>query len=216
MGKVFQHIYLYTIFGYQVYLDEALVTMLAIGLVSIMCAKSKWEKLAEEERDRARKVAYRDALTGVKSKHAFAVQEGQLETKIVEEEIDEFGVVICDLNGLKQVNDTQGHQAGDEYIRAACKMLCNYYKHSPVFRIGGDEFAVLLQGRDYEARYDILNAINAEIESNLTTGKVVASLGMAEFDKEKDQSFHEVFKRADEMMYERKLDLKRRGAETRD
>jgi len=59
-------------------------------------------------------------------------------------EAPEFGVIGCDVNGLKKINDTLGHKAGDEYICAACKMLCEYFKHSPVFRIGGDEFVVIL------------------------------------------------------------------------
>lgn len=81
---------------------------------------------------------------------------------------------------------------------------------------GGDEFVVLLQGRDYEARNDILRDINVQIEHNLANGKVVASLGQAEFDRDRDESFHEVFKRADDLMYERKMQLKSMGAVTRD
>ncbi|MBQ6401907.1 MAG: GGDEF domain-containing protein [Firmicutes bacterium] len=131
-------------------------------------------------------------------------------------EAEDFGVVVCDVNGLKKINDTLGHKAGDEYIRSACMLLCEYYKHSPGFRIGGDEFVVLLQGRDYEARNDILRDINVQIEHNLANGKVVASLGQAEFDRDRDESFHEVFKRADDLMYVRKMQLKSMGAVTRD
>jgi len=176
----------------------------------------KWEQKAQDERDEARTAAYTDPLTGVKSKHAFAVREGQLETRIVEGEMDEFGIIVCDVNGLKRINDTLGHKAGDEYIRAACRMLCEYFKHSPVFRVGGDEFVVILEGHDYENRAQILKDINTKIESNIGTDQVVASLGMAIYDSEKDKSFHEVFKRADSMMYERKVQLKSMGAVTRD
>lgn len=175
-----------------------------------------WEKKATEERDQARTVAFTDPLTGVKSKHAFAVREGQLETQIVDGDSEAFGVIVCDVNGLKKINDTLGHKAGDEYICSACNMLCEYFKHSPVFRIGGDEFVVLLQGRDYEARHEIMSDINAEIEGNIGKDKVVISLGLADFDAKKDQSFHEVFMRADGLMYERKMQLKGMGAVTRD
>ena len=176
----------------------------------------KWEKKTAEERDRARDVAYKDSLTGVKSKHAFAEQESALDAKIAEGADGDFGVIVCDVNGLKHINDTLGHKAGDEYIRAACEMLCEYFKHSPVFRIGGDEFVVLLKGRDYEARHEILSDINAQIEANIGGGKVVASLGLAEFNADVDTSFHEVFKRADGLMYERKMQLKAMGAVTRE
>ena len=163
----------------------------------------KWEKIATDERDQARTAA-------------FAVQEGKMETAIIDGEAGEFGVIVCDVNGLKKINDTLGHKAGDEYIRSACQMLCEYFKHSPVFRVGGDEFVVLLEGKDYEVRHEILKDINQAIEENIGSGKVVASLGLAEYDRNTDQSFHEVFKRADDLMYQRKLQLKEMGAVTRD
>ncbi|MBQ7655939.1 MAG: amino acid permease [Clostridia bacterium] len=188
------------------------LTVLLANYVSMR----KWEKKTAEERDLARTAAFTDSLTGVKSKHAFAVQEGEMETQIMDGVAGNFGVIVCDVNGLKKINDTLGHKAGDEYIRAACDMLCDYFKRSPVFRIGGDEFVVLLQGRDYEARKEILRAINAQIEENVKTGKAVASLGLAEFNPETDQSFHQVFARADELMYARKTQLKAMGAVTRD
>ncbi|MBR3316575.1 MAG: diguanylate cyclase, partial [Atopobiaceae bacterium] len=72
--------------------------------------------------------------------------------QLAEGTLSEFGLVICDVNGLKIINDTNGHQAGDEYIRQACKMVCDIFSHSPVYRIGGDEFAVILTGRDYKSR----------------------------------------------------------------
>ena len=95
-------------------------------------------------------------------------------------------------------------------------MLCEHFKHSPVFRVGGDEFVVLLVGQDYAARAEIIGAFNAEVEANIGSDKVVASLGLAEYDAAVDQSFHEVFKRADDLMYERKKQLKSMGAVTRD
>ena len=196
-----------------------IVGLFGLSLVVMLINYSsmrKWEQKAQEERDEARTVAFTDPLTGVKSKHAFAVQEGQMETKIVEGEAEDFGVIVCDVNGLKRINDTMGHKAGDEYIRAACSLLCEYFKHSPVFRVGGDEFVVLLEGRDYDARREIMRDINEQIEGNIGSDKVVASLGLAVFDPETDKSFHEVFKRADGLMYERKMQLKGMGAVTRD
>ena len=61
-----------------------------------------------------------------------------------------------------------------------------------------------------------MQAINAQIERNLGRGEVVASLGLAEFDPQTDHTFHDVFTRADERMYARKMQLKRMGAVTRD
>ena len=176
----------------------------------------KWEQKATDERDQARIAAFTDPLTGVKSKHAFNVHEDKLEELIKQGKAENFAIIVCDVNGLKKINDTLGHKAGDEYIRSACRLLCEYFKHSPVFRIGGDEFVVILEGSDYESRSEILSALNKEIENNIGSQNVVAALGMAEFDSESDQSIYEVFKRADGLMYERKLKLKSMGAVTRD
>ena len=176
----------------------------------------KWEKRATEERDRARLMAYRDSLTGVKSKHAYAEQEDFIDEQIERGEVEELALIVCDVNGLKKINDTLGHKAGDKYICDACNMLCEHFKHSPVFRIGGDEFVIILEGHDYESRNEVIKEINEEIEGNIGTDRVVISIGLAEFDKESDFNVHEVFKRADESMYERKLQLKSMGASVRE
>ena len=200
----------------SVFIIVGLFGISLIVMFSNYRSMQKWENKATAERDTARREAYTDSMTGVKNKHAFAVREGELETKIVEGTAGEFGVVVCDVNGLKRINDTLGHKAGDDYIRAACKMLCNYYKHSPVFRIGGDEFVVLLYGQDYENRQTIYDTINKEIEGNIGSDNVVISIGMTVYEQDKDQAFHEVFSRADNLMYERKQQLKSMGAVTRD
>ena len=188
---------------------------LAVMLVNYNTMQ-KLERKTAAERDHARTVAYTDPLTGVKSKNAFVELEQTMEEQVAEGKAGSFGVIVCDVNGLKRVNDTLGHKAGDEYIRSACEMLCAFYKHSPVFRVGGDEFVVFLHGRDFESRAALLADINAQIEENLAEGKVVASLGMAEFAPETDRTFHEVFKRADGLMYQRKMQLKAMGAAVRD
>lgn len=191
------------------------VISIVVLLVNFLSMK-KWEKKATAERDHARNVAYTDPLTGVKSKHAYSEKEAEMQAKIESGEADEFGVVVCDVNGLKKINDTQGHKAGDEYIKKACDMLCEYFKHSPVFRVGGDEFVVVLEGHDFTLRRDIMKEINEQIEKNIGSDRAVASLGLAEYDEETDATFHEVFKRADGLMYERKMQLKGVGAAVRD
>ena len=94
-------------------------------------------------------------------------------------------------------------------------MICNTFKHSPVFRIGGDEFVVLVQGADYGTRLTIMDQLNARIDRNVGTDEVVISLGMAMFSKQTDHTFQDVFARADSLMYERKTQLKAMGAGVR-
>ena len=81
-------------------------------------------------------------------KHAYVDAVAELNTKIDGAAADPFAVAVCDVNGLKAINDTLGHQAGDKLIREASMLICNTFKHSPVYRVGGDEFVVILIGQD--------------------------------------------------------------------
>lgn len=147
-----------------------------------------------------------DALTGVKSKHAYLEAEEGLDRLISEGCQPPFAVAVLDVNDLKRVNDTEGHQAGDQYLRDACRIVCDTFCLSPVFRIGGDEFAVLVQGPDYE-RVDELVARIAEHDARARTrGGIVISCGMARY--EGDDCVAAVLERADQLMYANKASLK--------
>lgn len=122
-------------------------------------------------------------------------------------------MLTADMNNLKQINDEYGHKAGDLYIRGCCHMICEAFKHSPIFRIGGDEFAVIVQGQDYDERLERLKTLRSEFERSFEQQdtdpwlRCSAAVGMAEhaFD---DNSFELVFKRADKAMYEDKKQFK--------
>lgn len=61
----------------------------------------------------------------------------------------EFALLVADVNGLKEANDALGHESGDQLIKNTSRCICKIFEHSPVFRIGGDEFVVILTGEDY-------------------------------------------------------------------
>ena len=158
-----------------------------------------------------KELARRDELTGIKNKTAY----NELE-KSVQSNIDNgmdylpFGLVVCDTNDLKKINDSQGHVAGDEYIKQSAKLLCNIFVHSPVFRIGGDEFVVFLRGDDYTNREALMKALQDQVWENQKSksGPVLAS-GMADFTPGKDKLVSEIFDRADKAMYKNKRELKK-------
>ncbi|MBR1707509.1 MAG: diguanylate cyclase [Clostridia bacterium] len=152
--------------------------------------------------------AFRDDLTGVKSKHAYFEAEENLDQRIREGSISEFAVVLFDLNDLKRVNDSYGHEAGDEHIKSASRIICTQFAHSPVYRIGGDEFVALLKGSDYENREALLSDFERQMDDNMKNGRITIASGDACFDPEKDMNYHTVFKRADEKMYLRKKQMK--------
>lgn len=182
----------------------------------ILCGMENIEKEFAEREERSRILenaelkARRDELTGIKNKNAFSEYVDSLNNKIDAENGGfDFGVVMCDVNDLKLTNDTRGHSLGDELIQKTSRMICNIFKHSPVFRIGGDEFAVILTGEDFKQSDQLLTILRTESNTNakFRSGPVVAC-GMSLFNHKKDDSFSSVFKRADKEMYENKKSLK--------
>ena len=161
-------------------------------------------KRMEEAYQDALDMANKDAMTGVKNKRAYAQTEADIDEKIKNGGQEPFAVVVCDLNGLKQVNDTLGHSAGDEFISSSCAIICDVFCHSPVFRIGGDEFAVILQERDYEHRDDLTVQLAATLDEHKHMGIRPLAFGMSEFNQETDMRVQDVFERADKLMYEDK------------
>ena len=170
----------------------------------------KVEKIQEIELGTTRKMAYSDPLTGVKNKMAYLEDVGGIDQRIQDKYLSNFGIIIFDINDLKKVNDSQGHDAGDQYIKNASSIICNHFKHSPVYRIGGDEFAAFISGDDYKNRDALLVKFNNLIEENLKNGQVVISFGFADFNPELDKNFLQLFNRADKQMYKRKKELKRK------
>ena len=91
--------------------------------------------------------------------------------------------------------------------------MCNAFKHSPVFRIGGDEFAIILTGDDKKNQHEILDAMYAEQQrldatESAIEKRVSIAGGIAEYDYSSDKCFADVFKKADAIMYETKTEMK--------
>ena len=184
-------------------------------LLFMLKALSKKDLDAEKANsNNFKNMANTDSLTGVRNKHAYSEAEALLNQRIRQNDIDKLGVVVCDINGLKLANDTLGHAAGDKLIKDACSLICEYFTHGAVYRIGGDEFVVILQEKGFDTMHEVIEDINRVIEDNIKKKEVVIAIGHSELTKD-DQLVHDVFERADKMMYQRKQELKQMGAPTR-
>ena len=124
------------------------------------------------------------------------------------DELRDIGIVICDIDGLKLVNDTLGHAEGDNYLRTVADILReNFPADSIVSRIGGDEFAVISMNISQSEIQNIKRKISKIIDLHNKEGRVVPislSVGYA-IKGEKHKSISEVFKEADDFMYREKL-----------
>ena len=161
-----------------------------------------------------KEISSHDALTKVLSRISFneAIKDFD---KLIEEKTEDlaFAICECELNNLKYINDTFGHEPGDKYIIACCKTICDFFKHSPVYRIGGDEFVAVLQNYDYENLEKLKKAIGefttAEMKKQVSPDeKKSFAAGFAVFNRYTDKNFADVMNRADAEMYENKKMLK--------
>ena len=138
-----------------------------------------------------------DLLTGVKNRNAMNNQVFQLVNGIVSYKM--VSVVFADLNGLKLVNDNEGHNAGDDLLKRASKILKDTFYDCEIFRAGGDEFVVVALDKpkaDIEARVEKLRQKSKE------KGNVSYALGF--FHDENGGDVRKAMQKADVLMYEDK------------
>ena len=159
---------------------------------------------------------YRDKLTGLRNAAAYMSKANELDAqnKLVNDLA--YGVVVFDANFLKKVNDNYGHNAGNEMLRHAASAICKVFKHSPVYRVGGDEFTAILEGEDYENREELLKRFDEavaeehfEAGGDTLTVSVARGLGVYEAGME----FAAVAKVADAAMYNHKAAIKAKYGE---
>ena len=156
-------------------------------------------------------LAHRDALTGVGSKLAYD-RQAELLAEEMKQGQARYGIVMVDMNGLKQLNDTYGHEMGNIAIKKTCSLICEVFSHSPVYRFGGDEFVVIIKDRDYDNIEEKIRQFNSLAKE--TAGepweRVNAAIGYALYDH--DDTVDDVFRRADHIMYEHKKEMKAQQA----
>ncbi len=160
-------------------------------------------------------IAREDGLTGLKNKSCYM----EYMEKISRNEGTAYGLLVCDVNGLKTLNDERGHEAGDRLIVSAGRYLCRIFSHSPVFRIGGDEFVVLLNGNDFGERDRLLKAFEQGMAGCVVEGEADVPLSIAfglAMCPEDGNHPEDVFAVADRRMYEKKKAMKAQSGKKRE
>lgn len=155
-----------------------------------------------------------DTLTHVKNRTAYENRSRELQAEIRMGKNPVFAIAMFDVNNLKKINDIFGHDAGDAYIKNSCALICHTFKHSSVFRIGGDEFLAILMNEDYENADNLVAFAQAEMKrlaegNNPEVECVSFAIGVSRFNPETDDDVQTVFKRADTLMYKNKEIMKK-------
>lgn len=144
-----------------------------------------------------RQLAYRDPLTNCRNRIAYEIDIEKIDTE------RNVTIFMADMNNMKEINDTFGHQIGDEAIILCSQCLIKIFGRS-VYRIGGDEYLCIEYNLTQE---DINNKLSAFYEECRKTNedieyKIILSVGYASYDPSFDMTIYDTIKRADNMMYE--------------
>lgn len=184
------------------YMTNSVVALLVVGIYLILascCIMYMFSKIMKEkyEKEKLLYISNTDALTGCLNRHAYETDINKLDLK------KEWIYISLDLNSLKHINDTYGHDVGDEMICAAAAcMTASFGEFGKVYRIGGDEFVVIVTQKP-----DELDAMTKHFDSSVAEwrGKIVNSMtisyGCVRSLEEDWELVHDIAKEADRRMY---------------
>ena len=182
------------------------------GKVSIINRMATFIKVTTTELEEANRklseMAVVDGLTGVGNKTAYLQKIHSLDDEI-RRGTASFTVFVFDLNGLKEINDKYGHESGDMAITDAAEALKEVFGKENLYRIGGDEFIAVfneMKKPDTERRFaDLEQAMKSQnLTGRLYKGPLAIAKGVAAFCPGEDKEYRDVFRRADQSMYEEK------------
>ena len=157
-------------------------------------------------------LAHIDAMTGLRNTTSYNLWVDGINQEIEEKNAD-FGIIVLDINNLKETNDRYGHDVGNNLIVAAGQILSSVFQGNTIFRIGGDEFLVVLQHKALKNHKVLCRKLDLRCakEHILADGKCVSisiARGFAKYDPDTDEQFVDVFNRADDAMYKNKKKIK--------
>lgn len=165
----------------------------------------------------AHALAYTDTLTGTGNRTAYFEMVSRM-NRLIEGDDADFSVGVFDINGLKKANDEKGHEYGDKLIQDAAGVLGITFQTNNVYRVGGDEFVVVLERASEENLMEMFVVLDQQltIVNQDRDMPLAISRGVSSYRKNKDKDFNDIFRRADKAMYENKADYyKQRGEESR-
>lgn len=183
--------------------------ILYVILIGISSTKESTElmKLGRKA-DTYQHLAYTDLMTKMSNRTAF-----HRDFKIFSSSPDDMGVIILDLNNLKQINDTLGHNIGDEYIINSAKIISNTFANvGKCYRVGGDEFVVIIEKASHFDFLYYFNLMEWSVDSYNARQKdihIQIAYGYAIYNPDFDDKLNDTYDRADKNMYNNKKEKKR-------
>lgn len=149
-----------------------------------------------------RDMANTDYLTQLKNRNAYQIDMANL---IAMRREHGMGIIAIDLNSLKKVNDTYGHEKGDQYITCISQAFENLKtKEAVMYRIGGDEFVIWVPGADESKIENLMARLKEEFYKLTFSPDLSFSWGYAIYNEQEDDDLHSTYRKADKQMYSKK------------
>ncbi len=197
--------------------DTSFCTRLALIVFAVAVGIKSLREISDYSRqhyvsEMIHTLAYKDALTNLGNRTAFT--DTLDETELSKRHFETLAVFIFDVNYLKHVNDTYGHQQGDRLIISCADCINKIFSADcKIFRIGGDEFAAIYAGNlSYDTLRSRINSFNDAVSlynaNNITPFRLRVAVGVAFMNSSRTETMDELFKRADRIMYENKRAMK--------
>ena len=156
----------------------------------------------------------RDTLTGLLNRNAYYDYNKILDAQIAAGDAH-FSIIMIDVNNLKKMNDVYGHEKGNQYLKNSADLIASVFGRENLYRIGGDEFVVVMEGKERQAEsMQLLQEFRTRIRDyHERKGlkpweQVYAAAGIADYTSGKDTCTEDVLKRADMAMYTEKVEMK--------
>jgi len=175
-----------------------------VGYVLIIIGIWKWIVHNKRMTNSLQRLATTDHLTGAYNRRRFG-EAIKYEIHRAVRYADTLSLIMFDLDHFKKINDTYGHNAGDEVLKTVADRVKDNIRVTDIFaRVGGEEFTILVPATGLEGAKVVADKLRQSIESHAfeTVGIVTASFGVAEF--ERDEAIDALIKRADNALYEAK------------
>ncbi len=164
----------------------------------------------DQEFAEAQITAMKDSLTGVKNRRAFIKEEKEINEAIADGSSGDFGIVVCNVMGVDEMIAAGSAKKADRIVSEACELVCDMFRHSPVYRLSGDQFTVILRDRDLKNEELIMKLLHTALDKNRQKGGAALATGISHFDPSIDRDLQSVFERANIATYENKMELKKK------
>jgi len=170
-----------------------------------LLAKVKRELYLQELQQELKLLASTDPMTKLYNRRYFT-KMSQHTLNLAKREKQDLSIIMLDIDKFKNINDTYGHQVGDDVIIALANKLIQHQRTSDIVcRYGGEEFVILLPNTSQENAKTLGEKIRVAIESSSVANlKYTISLGVSSVDIENDTDIESALKRADDALYEAK------------